>query len=283
MLSKKIAILGATALLLFMCWHGNQDELAATKVNAGMVRALASFATARSLNAAISVAQESSVSASVLGVGGTLAIGQLLDPINDLIESFSSLMLIACVAFGTEAILIEIGGEWILMVVFSMAIIVWSVISVFGNKPPLWLSRIALIMVMIRFAIPMTVIGSDIIFERFLSKNYTESQSVVSKATKTLEEINYDKPKQAVINPEEEPGIIEKYTGIKPDTIKMPDFSIVQNTKLKYESLMSELNGAVRNTITLIVIFMLQTVFVPIFILWAIYGIFRSGIEISMK
>ena len=281
---RKIAILFATVALLFLCWGGSQDAIATTKVNDGMIRALASFATARSLNAAISVAQESSVSASFFGVGGILAIGQILDPINDLIESFSSLMLVACVAFGTQAILLKIGAEWILMAILSAVMTIWAGLNLLEHKSPNWLSRIALILIMVRFAIPMTIIGSDFVFENFLAGEYVDSQNSVSKATKTLEEINTEKPKFIVKEqPPAEPDIIEKYTGIKTETLKVPDFNIVENTKMKYDSAIYELNGAVRKTINLIVIFLLQTVFVPIFILWAMYGIGKNALEFRIK
>jgi hypothetical protein len=281
---RKITIFSATAVLLFLCWEGPQDVIADARVDAGMLRALASFATARSLNAAISVAQESSVSASLLGVGGTLAIGQILDPINDLIESFSSLMLIACVAFGTQAILLKIGADWILMTLLSTVITIWAGLNLLDQKSPNWLSRIALILVMVRFAIPMTIIGSDFVFENFLAGDYVDSQESVSKATKTLEEINSEKPKPTVKEqPADEAGIIEKYTGIKTENIKIPDFNIVESTKIKYDSAISELNGAVRKTINLIVIFLLQTLFVPIFILWAMYGICKNALEFAKK
>ncbi|MBK8289381.1 MAG: hypothetical protein IPK95_12770 [Cellvibrionales bacterium] len=119
------------------------------------------------MNAAISVAQESSVSASFFGVGGILAIGQILDPINDLIESFSSLMLVACVAFGTQAILLKIGAEWILMAILSAVMTIWAGLNLLEHKSPNWLSRIALILIMVRFAIPMTIIGSDFVLKIF--------------------------------------------------------------------------------------------------------------------
>jgi hypothetical protein len=79
-----VAILGS--------WLAPLDLPATQQVDAGLKRALVSFATARALNAVISVAQGTQASIQPLGVGVTLAPGQALDPVNDLVEKFSNLM-----------------------------------------------------------------------------------------------------------------------------------------------------------------------------------------------
>ena len=61
----------------------------------------------------ISVGRGMEVAIQPMGVGVTLAPGQLLNPINDLVENFSSLMMAACIALGAQKILIHIGGHWI--------------------------------------------------------------------------------------------------------------------------------------------------------------------------
>lgn len=57
-------------------------------------RAIAAFAVARTINGVISVIQEMQVGVS-LGINTTLQPGQILDPLNDLIERFSTAALIA--------------------------------------------------------------------------------------------------------------------------------------------------------------------------------------------
>ena len=71
------------------------------------------------MNALISVAQGTEISAQPLGVGGTLAPGQLLDPLNDLVEQFSALMLAASIAFGIQKVLITIGAYWLISLVLT--------------------------------------------------------------------------------------------------------------------------------------------------------------------
>ncbi|MCB1944024.1 MAG: hypothetical protein KDI53_18575, partial [Candidatus Accumulibacter sp.] len=84
-----------------------------------MKRALVSFATARALNAVISVAQGTEVSMQPAGMGVVLTPGQLLDPVNDLVEQFSHLMLAASVAFGVQKVLISIGAYWVISLLLT--------------------------------------------------------------------------------------------------------------------------------------------------------------------
>ena len=101
------------AALVACSWFSPFDSIATEKIDAGLKRALVSFATARGLNAAISVLQGTNIAVEPAGIGVTLAPGEVLDPLNDLIESFSNLMLIASVSFGIQHVLISIGGHWL--------------------------------------------------------------------------------------------------------------------------------------------------------------------------
>src|SRR5512139_1881714 len=86
------------------------DESAQVYVDQGLKRALVTFATARTLNAVLSLAQGTQVSAQPLGVGVQVGLGQLLRPINEIVGQFADLMLAACIAFGAMEILIRVGS-----------------------------------------------------------------------------------------------------------------------------------------------------------------------------
>ena len=98
------------ASIVLCSWLAPLDAPAVQQVDAGLKRALVSFATARALNAVISVVQGTELAIQPAGIGLILTPGQVLELINDLIENFSDLMLAACVAFGVQKVLIGIGG-----------------------------------------------------------------------------------------------------------------------------------------------------------------------------
>jgi len=76
------------------------SNYAKTYIDDSLKSAVVTYATLRSLNAGISVIQESSISLSV-GIGGDIAIGQALDPINDAIERFSDMVTLSIWTLGT--------------------------------------------------------------------------------------------------------------------------------------------------------------------------------------
>ncbi|MCU0929027.1 MAG: hypothetical protein MUE62_07545, partial [Burkholderiaceae bacterium] len=67
------ALLG---LLVVLAWWAPLDAAAERQVDAGLKRALATFAAARALNALISVAQGTEVALEPAGVGVTFTPGQ---------------------------------------------------------------------------------------------------------------------------------------------------------------------------------------------------------------
>ena len=84
-------------LSLFSFYSWDYGQLTVEYLEQTSQRALAMFAIARGLNAAISVIQSIDLGFT-LGVSATLSPGEVLDPLNDLIERFSLVMLIASVA-----------------------------------------------------------------------------------------------------------------------------------------------------------------------------------------
>src|SRR5690349_11898669 len=86
-------LLAAAAAIVALAWLKPLDHGAETHVKAGLARALATYAVARTINGVVSVAQETGVAVQPGGVGMTFAPGQLLDPLNDLVEQVSSVML----------------------------------------------------------------------------------------------------------------------------------------------------------------------------------------------
>ncbi len=78
------------------------DAYAETIVDESLKRATYAYALARSFNAVISVIQESHLQVEPGGVGVSIALGEALDPINDLIERFSWVMLASLVSLGIQ-------------------------------------------------------------------------------------------------------------------------------------------------------------------------------------
>ena len=108
---RKALLVPIFALLVALTWAKPIDDAAEKYVETGFQRALVTFAAARTLNAVISVVQGMSFSVSV-GAGASIQPGAALDPLDDLVEQFSALMLAATLSFATQRLLISIFSAW---------------------------------------------------------------------------------------------------------------------------------------------------------------------------
>lgn len=245
------------ATLILGSWLAPLDSTAMQQVDAGLKRALVSFATARTLNAVISVAQGTEVSVQPLGVGLNFAPGQILDPVNDLVEQFSNLMLVASVAFGVQKVLIVMGAYWLISLVLTAAALGWAWFYFRQRPVPVWLSRTLVILLMLRFAVPVVNIATDWVFRQFLAAEYETSQKVIDGASGQVVALTPPVPSAA-----NDQGLLE-------NTKRWWSQNV--DVKTRFENLKQAAERAVEHIVKLIVIFLLQTLLIPLLLFWALY------------
>jgi len=264
-----IGILAYTAALDIVfraAYVGEFDKKAREYFNEALKRAAFTYAITRGINGVVSVIQDTEIAFSPAGVGVTLAVGEILDPINDLIERFSLVMLISTVSLGIQKILLEM-GIWFgfrLLLTFSMFILLTGIW--FRNLPRVDLIalgyRLILVALVIRFCIPAVAVASSMIYDTFLKEKYVES-------TKSLEDIKAEikDPNLLDAKSETEENDLGFWSNLK---------KIYKNTKesmdirQKLNLLKDKVANSVKHIINLIVVFLLQTVIVPLFVLWVL-------------
>lgn len=251
---QRVALAMAVAIMVACSWLHPMESAANQQVDAGLTRALKSFATARALNAVISVVQGTE-----FGVGVKFAPGQMLRPLNDLVEQFAHLMLVASIAFGIEKILINIGAHWLISLFLTTAAISWGYFYLRRNSSPAWLTRILVVMLMIRFAMPIVIIGSDLIFQQFMADDYISSQGVVEATTSQISSLDSTANNPGFWNP-----VNALYT----------------NIKSRFANLKQAAEQATERIIKVMVIFVLQTLVLPVFMLWVLWGIAKGTFEV---
>src|SRR4051812_44342936 len=264
--ARTIVLWMFAAIVVMGSWLAPLDAPAIKQVDAGLKRALVSFAAARTLNALISVAQGTEISAQPLGVGVTLTPGQALDPLNDVVEQFSTLMLAASVAFGIQKILITIGAYWLISLVLTVTTLAWAWLYVRRQPVPAWLSRLLVVLLMLRFAVPVVTIGTDLLSQKFLSAEYTASQSTLDASSGPAA-----KASPAFPGANESPGIAETIRG----WLSQPG-----DLKQRFDYLKGTVEREIEHILKIIVIFMLQTTVIPFLLMWALYSVTRSAIEL---
>lgn len=255
-LSRGLAAL-AIAVAVGCSWLPAIQDLADRQIDESLKRALVAFAAARTLNAVISVAQSTQVTAQV-GVGATVALGEALDPINDLVEQFARVMLTASIAFGVQKALLAIGAHWMISATVTGVALLWIALYLRGSTS-VWLSRLLLVLLVVRFAIPAIVIGSDWAFQHFLSPQYLDATKSIESVTKRVD--GAVEPPTAAAKPK------DWITGIK-DLFSIS--SSLKNPVERLADLTKVVSDLTDQLIRLMVVFVMQTVVLPIVLLWAI-------------
>jgi hypothetical protein len=166
------------------------DSRGEAYLEATFARTLAALAATRGLDSAISLAQSSEVSFS-FGPGGSLGIGQALDPVNDLVEQYGALLLTSTTALGVQRLGMQIGralGWWL----FVPALVALAVAAACGGRGRAaaigWSRRLFGLAVFARLALPAAGWIDSWVAARFLESNYQQAAAVVTATTEKIEE-----------------------------------------------------------------------------------------------
>lgn len=259
----RVFLVVLVTVMVACSWLGPLESAANEQVDAGLKRALASFAIARGLNAALSLIEGAELAIQPLGVGIRLSVGQVLRPLNDVVEQFAHLMLVASVAFGIEKILISIGAHWMISLLLTTAAIGWAYFYLRRLSSPAWLTRIFLVLLMTRFAMPIVIIGSDLIFQKFMADDYTKNQQVIEVTAAQISDMNS--------------------TLSEDQSIWGKGKEIYEQIKSKVASLTRTAGQLTERIIKVMVVFILQTLVLPIFLLWALWGLARGAFEVPPR
>ena len=266
----------AMALLVALSFGGNADRTGEEFTETGFKRAMITFASARAINGLISVAQGTEVAIQPGGIGAVLTPGEILDPINDLVEQFSQVMLFSAVVLGTQKLLIEISG-WIWFSVLLAAVVLFWLAT-------LWLPRIfspatrrvafgvAGILLILRFLVPLAAIVNEVVFDLFLEPGYEEANRHLENASRELG----SKEKR-----------IEPVAGDNSLLGALEDFYQSAKAKADVGAELEELKTAANRTaeeiIDLIVLFMVQTLLLPLVFAWLGYSAAKGLARHALK
>jgi hypothetical protein len=253
-LSKRHLLPLLLVLLVGLTWLQPLDLLAQAHSEAGLKRSLTAFAAARGLNAVISVIQGTEVTGGAF-VNVTLALGQVLDPVNDLIEQFARLMLVVSVIFSAQLLLMKMGATWVVSLVLTVlaAVWLWQRFRPAGSSP--WLGRLLVALLLVRFVVPVAAITSELSYQAFMSEQFVVSQQAIESSTAALGGAG----------------------GGADSTTRW--WELRERLAEKIDELKADADRVVAHVIDLIVLFVMQTVVLPLLVLLAAWWLWRASLE----
>ncbi|ENQ8616223.1 hypothetical protein ACEQ7L_002754 [Vibrio fluvialis] len=229
------------------------------------------YGIARALNAAISMLQGTDISVVVVSV----SIGELLDPINDLIERFSWIVMMAIASLGIQKVLLSV------VVSKAANLLIGAVVA--GYIAALWYKPFAkyrsvsfkaiCILFFIRFSLSMVFICNYALDVYYFSDQKNTAQAALVETQTVIED---NAVLAAENNANESDSFLDKVKKTFSETKE--GFSSVQN---KVSDITGSVESSISSLLDLIVFYILQTVLLPIAFLFVFYKALRLMLAVD--
>jgi len=179
-----LSIAGILAAVLLFLSPGLRlpglDDQADAYFRAAITKGGLSYAACRVINASVSIIEESSLHLEPAGVGVSLAVGQALDPVDDLTERVSDILVTAVISLGVQKLAFEIGISLappaLAVLLLLLSLLVW-----FGGERAGFvqntLIRFSLLLFAARFCLPVSSLINDAVNENFFNGRIEEARS----------------------------------------------------------------------------------------------------------
>jgi prefoldin subunit 5 len=178
------------ALLLLLPaigWLGVLDAFSSRYVDEALVAGGVVFATARGINAIVSVLQGTELDAVML----TFSIGELLDPVNDLIERFSGVMLVALGSLALQKILLGVVSDPLFNALLTALALAAALTLLAGERQTHRLALRAFVFAaFVRFSLGLVVLANSWVDARFLDAADQQRQQAMESFQGELREIS---------------------------------------------------------------------------------------------
>ena len=264
-----------TLLLLLVLALGllvNLEEGALKLHDEAFDRAMISFGLAKGLNAIISLIQGTELSVAPIGVGLNFSVGEVLDPFNDMVERFSWVMLASSVSLGIQKLLLVLSSKLFLQVALMLSVgislcVLW--INKLSNYTFFVLSiKVLILLFILRFGAILFVYTSDVFYHSVLQAEYTTSSSAIEETKTKLEDVQNENKK--LVEAKKESGF---FNGV---SSKYDEIIENLNISKQLSALETNIEKASRKIISLITIFIVQTIIMPLLFLWFFIAAIKS-------
>lgn len=247
------------------------DSTADTYFKDSITKAGVSYGICRVINATVSVIQESSLQLEPAGIGLSLAVGQIVDPINDMVERLSNVLVMSIASLGVQELAYEISIT-IVPQILAVLLLILSVLVWFKNARALKLQRILMSVLVIasiaRFCLPLSSMANEFLQEAFFENKIIEANEKLTASTADIEKLeDVSVPKfDGLIGTI---GNSASYLKEKSVDFKNTIQVIMENKGVIVENLL-------RLTFLYLGIFVIQVIVLPLLIFWFLMRLVNS-------
>jgi len=183
------------AILLF-CSSGLTlpvlDTMTDTYFREAITKAGVAYATCRVINASVSIIKDSSLQLEPAGVGISLAVGQALDPIDDMTERLSDVLVTAITSLGVQKLAYEISVSFVprmlSIFLFALSILLW-----FENERLTSLqktiTRFIVLLIIARFCLPISSVADEYLHKHFFADQISGANERLAVGSAELDKL----------------------------------------------------------------------------------------------
>ncbi len=214
-----------------------------------------SYATARGINALVSMMQSSSVEAGIGVVSGSVTVGELLDPINDMIERFATVMTWVLASLAAQKVLLLIASHELFL--YLVAVMGLSALLLLFYGPPRiqnFVFRSFLVLVFVRFALGLAVALNSGVDLLFLEQQQQQNDREIERFQENLFSIA---------------------GGERLDADSLRDSTLSFWSGLSLDELERRISNGIEKFINLVAIYLLKTILFPLFFFYGAWYAIR--------
>ena len=168
------------------------DENTDTYFAESMTKAGLAYGVCRVINASVSVIKESQVQIEPAGLGVSLAAGQALDPLDDMTERASNILITAIVSLGIQKIAYELCVAFAPPVIGVAILILVGVSLVKGGRANAFreiLLKSVILLAVARLCLPASSIVNTYLHDNYFSPQITLAKDALAMTSPELERL----------------------------------------------------------------------------------------------
>ena len=181
-----------TAVLLMVSSHLRLpalDDQADEFFSTAIAQATVAYATCRVVNGSVSVLKESDFQLQPAGVGVSLAIGQALDPIDDMVERASDVLVMSITSLGLQKLIYEISVRFVPFLL-GVLLLLFSCLALFQNpkltRLQTLLCQLMLLFLVARLCLPISAGANRILDRDFFQPRIEEARKELAVGTQEV-------------------------------------------------------------------------------------------------
>ena len=221
-----------------------------------ITNAAITYATARGINALVSMVQSSEVEAGIGVVSGSITVGELLDPLNDMIERFSTVMTWVLASLAAQKVLLLLASHELFLYLVAVLGVSTLLLLFYGQpRAQTLFFKTFLGVVFIRFALGLAVTLNSGVDYLFIDQQRQVNDSEIKNFQSDIMSIEAEQ---------------------EFDTDSIKDSTIAFWKGLSLDELNRKISRGIENFINLVAIYLLKSILFPLGFFYAAVFIIKQ-------